>query len=124
MKKRPPETARKPAQPATSEQYDGRGAAARDCTGAASHQTVVRASVGTSAARDERAKAAAETPPPETAREPAQPATSELSNGRGAAARDCTGAASHHTVVRASVEASATRDERAGRRHDSRGAAA
>eukprot|EP00964_Phaeocystis_antarctica_P049925 scaffold28919_cov110-Phaeocystis_antarctica.AAC.1 len=42
--------------------------------------------------------------------------TSELNNGRGAAARECTGAASHHTVVRASVEASAARDERAKQR--------
>eukprot|EP00964_Phaeocystis_antarctica_P148467 scaffold115332_cov68-Phaeocystis_antarctica.AAC.1 len=73
--------------------------------------------------------ATAEAPPPETARvqprtapccapawKPAQPATSEQSSGKGAAARDCTGAASHHTVVRASVEASAARDERAVRR--------
>eukprot|EP00964_Phaeocystis_antarctica_P140542 scaffold105405_cov62-Phaeocystis_antarctica.AAC.1 len=51
----------------TSELNNGRGAAARDCTGAASHHTVVRTSVEASAARDKRAKAAAETPPPETA---------------------------------------------------------
>eukprot|EP00964_Phaeocystis_antarctica_P087787 scaffold55799_cov27-Phaeocystis_antarctica.AAC.1 len=60
-------------------------------------------------------RTAAEAPPPETARvqpcttpwcapawKPAQTATSEQSVGRGAAARGCTGAASHHTVVRAS----------------------
>eukprot|EP00964_Phaeocystis_antarctica_P047508 scaffold27479_cov73-Phaeocystis_antarctica.AAC.1 len=41
------------------------------------------------------------------------PATNQWGGGKGAAARDCTGAASHHTVVRASVGASAARDERA-----------
>eukprot|EP00964_Phaeocystis_antarctica_P114725 scaffold78675_cov102-Phaeocystis_antarctica.AAC.1 len=52
---------------------------------------MVRASIGASTARDERTRATAEAPPPETAQ----------------------GAASHHTVVCASVGASTTRDERA-----------
>eukprot|EP00964_Phaeocystis_antarctica_P125812 scaffold89499_cov66-Phaeocystis_antarctica.AAC.1 len=42
--------------PRRASQGDSRGAAARDCTGAASHHTVVRASVGAGAARDERAE--------------------------------------------------------------------
>eukprot|EP00964_Phaeocystis_antarctica_P108923 scaffold73395_cov81-Phaeocystis_antarctica.AAC.1 len=42
--------------------------------------------------------------------------TSELNNGRGAAAGNCPGAASHHTVVRASVGASAAREEGAEQR--------
>ena len=40
--------------PRRASQGGGKGAAARDCTGAPSHRTVVRASVGASAARDEQ----------------------------------------------------------------------
>eukprot|EP00964_Phaeocystis_antarctica_P087551 scaffold55584_cov78-Phaeocystis_antarctica.AAC.2 len=47
--------------------------------------------MGASTARDERARATAEAPPPETAQR----------------------AASHHTMVRASMGASTARDERA-----------
>eukprot|EP00964_Phaeocystis_antarctica_P107766 scaffold72432_cov56-Phaeocystis_antarctica.AAC.1 len=85
----------KPAQPATSELSNGRGAAARDCTGAASHHTVVRASVEASAARDERA--------------------GRRQRRRRMRLHGCS-LAPHYRVVRASLEAGAAREERAGRR--------
>ena len=74
-------------------------------------------------------RATAQLPPPEAAHvpplatpwrapawKPAQPASSEQGDGSAAATRGSTRAASRHTVARASVEASAARVERAGRR--------
>eukprot|EP00964_Phaeocystis_antarctica_P088946 scaffold56645_cov63-Phaeocystis_antarctica.AAC.1 len=101
--------------PQGASQGGGKGAAARDCTGAASHHIVVRASVGASAARDERAGRRQRRRRPRLHRcslAPhcgALPRSSQHSpqgasqgGGKGDAARDCTGAASHHTVVRVS----------------------
>ena len=75
---------------AKSTHVDGRSAAARDCTKAASHHTVMLTSF-----------------------ESVLSAKSTHGDGQSAAARDCTKAASHHTVMLTSIEASAARIEHA-----------